>query len=159
MQVVETFAIGVVVQQQPQLLQLPDVFCRHSVMRGELPRRARHAVAEGRGHRPAVMAARQVAIHQQAGTDIGGGVDAGFEGRVLRQFTGEVVVEVAHPGAGREEPRHIGAVLLMGDVEHRHPLSGFRRHPIQQGNVALHPADQAHVRRQLPSQAQLLQGT
>ncbi|MOA03733.1 hypothetical protein D3C78_1232550 [compost metagenome] len=125
---------------------------------GQTVRWAGHAVAEGRRHRPAVEASGEEAIHQQAGAYLRVGVDERLERRVLRQLAGKVVVEVTHIGTGREQPRDIRPIAVVGDVQHRDPLTGAGLHSLQKGDIALHPADQTHLGRQLPGQSQLLQG-
>jgi len=129
-QVLDAVAVGVVVEALAQFAQGVEAGVGEAERRRRRPRRAVQVVAVGRRHRPGPVASGQVAVDQEAGADLGRGVDVGLEMRVGRQFARVVVIEPAHPGTGRQHGGERGQVLLHRDVECRHPVAGAGRDPL-----------------------------
>jgi hypothetical protein len=114
-------------------------------------------VAERGGHRPRQLAALQILVHQQAGADVGVGVDVRLEVRMIGNVARLVVIEVAHLRAGGEQPVQCLTVLRQRNVEHGNAVARLGLNPLQQADIALGSGDQHGIGGL--DQAQLVQGT
>jgi hypothetical protein len=132
-QVVERFAVAVVVEAFAERLQLRQLVCRQIERRGGLTGGIGEVVAECPGDRPRQLPALQMPIDQQAGADVGIGVDMRFEVRMRRDVARLVVVEVAHLRARGEQPVERVAVLRQRDVEHGDAVARPRPAPASAG--------------------------
>ncbi len=84
-------------------------------------------------------------VHQQAGADVGVGIDMRFEVRVRRDVARLVVVEVAHLHARFEQSVQRVAVLRQRDIEHQHVIPAAGIDPLEQADVPLGPGDQGRL--------------
>jgi hypothetical protein len=80
------------------------------------------------------------------------GLKEGVGGDLAR----EVVIEITHPGARRQQAIQGPPVFFQGDVQRPDLIAGLGRHPRQEADIPLDPGHQDGVARVL--QAQLLQG-
>jgi len=143
----ERVAIGVVVDGLAQAAQ------RLLLRRAESERSAQgfgrgaQVVSVRTHHRPAREAPAQQVVDQQARADLAVGVEVRVEQGVVGRRRADVVVHVAHPHAGIEQPLHAGAVRLEGQVHHHDLVAGLRLHPREQVVLALEAGDELGVKR------------
>ena len=149
-------AVGVVVDALPEVAQRLHPVLGKTATAREFDSGLVEVVAESGDHRPQPVPALQVPVHQRAGAAAGRGVDVGTQTRVLRDRSGEMVIEILDLHAARQQTEQGLAVAVQGDVEHGDAVAGLGRHAIEQLDVAL---DAGHQHgRQRRRQAQLVQG-
>jgi len=112
-------------------------------------------VAERGDHRPGQLFALQVLIHQQAGADVGVGVDVRVEVRMDRNVARLMMVEVAYMRACFEQSVQRVAILRQCDIEHGNAVARLRLDSFQQADIALGSGHQFRIGR--VGQAQLVQ--
>ena len=145
MQVFEIGAIAVVVDVDPQALQALQAVLGQGQRAGDTPGAVLQVVTEGTYHRPLAERTAQVLIDENAGADIRGGIDHRLQAIVGGDIAGKVVVAVEYLGARCQRPLQASAVLVQGHVQHGHPGTGSRFHPLQQVDIALNAGYQLRL--------------
>ncbi len=147
MQVVDGFAVGVVVQVTSQLRERGNRFRCESIRLSERLAELRQLIAEGRDDGPTDMSSTQVAVDDRAGAHIGRGVDMGVEARMSRQIARKMMVEIPDLRAGPQQTVDVLTVLFVRDVEDGDLIAATGFDTPQQLDVALDAGDQHGLRR------------
>ncbi|EEF24152.1 conserved hypothetical protein [Ricinus communis] len=106
------FAIGVVIQGLAQLLQRGGIGLAQPQAARQRLRRLLQVVAKRGRHGPVPVASVQVAVHQDAGAHVRGGVAMQRQARVALRLgaLGGVVVEPGQPRAAVQQPLQLAGV-------------------------------------------------
>ncbi len=109
-QIIDGFTIRVVVQAIAQLVQAGELrVIEFQRLRGR--NRGRHQiVAERRHHGPCALAARQIPVHDQAGANIGRGINVRAEPGVRGNHTRRVMIKVTALHAAPQQSGQCGHV-------------------------------------------------
>src|SRR6185369_17304862 len=110
MKVVETAAVAVVVQAFAQLPEYFGIGGRNSNLLRVRVGLVGQVVAECGNSCPCPVAPGKVLVDDEAGTNRRGSVDVGVEQGVTRNFSGKMVIEIAHACSGLQYAEQRGAV-------------------------------------------------
>ena len=86
-----------------------------------------------------------MAVDDQAGADIGRGIDVRAEARMLRQLAGGVMVEILDARAQLQRPRHGDGIAAQRNIENGQAVARLRIDARHEGDVALDAGDQLGV--------------
>ena len=143
-EVVFGFAVGVVVEAFAQRLQGDDAGWRERQRFGHGAGLVGEVVAECRGNGPFPPCAAEIAVHEDAGTDVRPGIDDGLQARMRGNIRGAVVIEILDGDIAVEQGEQGRTIGVHRHVQHGDGIAGDRRHALQQHDVAL-DAGNAHA--------------
>ena len=86
-----------------------------------------------------------MAVDNQAGADIGRGIDVRAERRMLRQLAGGVMVEILDGCTPMQRPRHGGGIAAQRNIENGQAVARLRIDACHQPDVAFDAGDQLGV--------------
>ena len=144
-QIVERFAVGVVVHAHAECAQPVGVLLAEPRISRRRQRRALEVVAKRRDHGPSSEAPAEMAVDDQAGAQRRVGVDVRGERRMHGNLAGSVMVEPDHARAGFQRAMKSVAIRVERHIEHRDLVAAAGTDTAKQPYVALDPGYQLRV--------------
>ena len=142
MQVLQAGTITVVVDIDTEVFQPLQSGLIQRQRPGDPSRAVLQVIAKGANHGPLAKSATQVFIDQDAGADVGRGVDHGLQALIVWNVAGEVVIAVEHFRARGKHPLQARPVGVQGHVQHGDPGTGNGIHLVKQLDIALYACHQ-----------------